>query len=892
IGANQTGSMTYQYVVGATQPDGVVNQTVQSFWSNASTFSSEVQTTALSTTCSFTVSSVANWASVHGVKAHEEGGRVVLEWETAAEIGTAGFRVLRRDERSGELRAVSGRLLPASGQAAGGVYRFVDETAPTSGRLTYKIVEQELRGSEREHGPFTVAVQQGPAVLTRRAMAAGFQAEPHRPAEKFVAALRAAAREPVPLAASGPTAATRLKLLTGAAGLYTVRAADLAAAFGGSPASAAAQIAQHRYRLSNRGVDVAWRPAADGQGLVFYAGPVDPSLSLYNLKNVYWLDGGSGVSIAAATGGAAAAPAPQGQSFQDSQHVKQSVFASPFATSDPASDYWFWRAFLSGDPQIGHGSFAVTLAGAPAPGAAAALTVNLMGFSSSHRVTVAVNGSAAGEVDWTADGTGFGSRHSATLSLAPGQLVAGANRIDLVGLDGIFFLDSFDVSYRRLYVASGDQLALRGDANAVVTATGFSRSDIAVYDLSNPQLPKSVPALVDSDPAGGYRVTFVPGSPASPSLAASGAAITAAAATARTDAGLAGARNGASDLIITAASLRTAAQALASYRSGRGVASQVVTVDDIMDDFAFGLLDPAAIHEFLAFAAASWQPSPRYVTLAGKGTYDYRNLLGFGDDLVPPMMVASYEGLVPSDGAFADLNGDGIPDLAIGRIPALNAAELTAYVNKVQAYEGGATGIWSQRVLMVADAPDAAGNYAAGSDDLASRLPAGVQVDKDYLPDGADAQQLAAARSQLMGGFSNGRALVNYVGHGGLDRLATDGLLTVDDVGQLTGGARSPILTALTCNIAHFAYPGFRFLGEDLVLQPGGGAIAIYAPSGLSYNGPAVQLGEQLLPSLLGAQGSALGDAILQGVGAYAKSGDRTLLPAYNLLGDPVLTVK
>lgn len=895
VGANETGSMTYQYIVGATQPDGVVNQTVETFWSNGATFSPEVQATALSTTCTFTVSSTASWASVHGVKAHEEAGRVVLEWETAAEIGTAGFRVLRRDERSGELRAVSGRLLPASGQAAGGVYRFVDETAPTSGRLTYKIVERELKGGVREHGPFTVEVQHGPAGQAPQVVAAGFHAEPHRPSETVAAATRAAAGAPVSLAAAGGSnAATRLKLLTGATGLYTVRAADLAAAFGGSPASAAAQIAQHHYRLGNRGADVAWTPAADGQGVVFYAAPVDPSVSLYNLQNVYWLDnGGSGVAIAAAAGGAATAPAPQGQSFQDTQHFKQSVFANPYVTSDPTSDYWFWQSFISGDPQIGQGSFAVALAGVPAPGAGAALTVNLMGFSSSHRVTVELNGSAVGEVDWTWDGTGFGARYSATLPLAPGQLVAGANRIDLVGLDGIFFLDSFDVTYQRLYVAAGDQLALRGEANAVVTVTGFSRSDIAVYDLSTPQLPKAVAVLIGADPAGGYRVSFLPGSPATPYLAASGAAITAAAATARTDAGLASSHNGAADLIITAASLRAAAQTLATYRSSRGVVSQVVTVDDIMDDFAYGLLDPAAMRQFLAYAAASWQPSPHYVTLAGKGSYDYRNLLGFGDDLVPPMMVASYEGLVPSDGALADLDGDGIPDLAIGRIPALTAAELAAYVNKVQVYEGGASGTWSQQVLMVADAPDAAGNYAQGSDAVASRLPAGLQVDRDYLPAGADTQQIAAARTQLLGDFDSGRVVVNYVGHGGLDRLSSAGLLTLDDVGQLTGGARSPVLTALTCNIANFAYPGYRFLGEELVVQPGGGAMAVYAPSGLSYDGPAVQLGEQLLPSLLGAQGSVLGDAVLQGVGAYARSGgDRTLLPVFNLLGDPLLAVR
>lgn len=895
ISPNETGSMTYQYVVGATQPNGVVNQTVETFWSNAASFSPEVNETVLSTTCSFTVSSSASWASVTGVKAREDAGRVVVSWETAAEIGTAAFRVLRQDPRSGEFRAVSGRLLPAVGRAPGGVYRFVDETAPTSGKLTYKIVERELKGADHESGPFTVEVERAAATPAPPAMATDFQAEPHHPSAAVVRAAQAAT------SAAGaarrhrtgtPGSATRLKLLTGAAGLYSVSAAELAAAFGGSAAGAAAQIAHHRYRLTNRGTEVAWQPAADGKGIVFYAAPVDKSLSLFNLQNVYWLEPGSGSFMGLAVQVAPLNPAPAGQTFLDTEHFKQSVFANPYVTANPTEDYWFWQSFLSGDPQIGQGTFTVDVAGVAAGATSGSLTVNLMGFSSSHRVAVQLNGAALGEIDWQWDGNGFGARYSGTLPVAAGQLVEGANSIVLTGLDGIFFFDSFDVAYPRLYRAVGDQLALHGDANAEVTVGGFGSSDLAVYDVSEPVLPKRVPATVAADPSGGFLVSFRPVSPATPYLAASGGAIAAAAATPRPDAGLRSRANGADDLIITSAGLRAAAQGLADYRHGRGLHTLVVTVDDVMDDFADGLLNPAAIHDLLAYAAANWQPQPRYVTLAGKGTYDYRDLYGYHDDLVPPLMVGSYEGLVPSDAAFAKIKGDGLPDLAVGRIPALTAAELTAYVSKVIAYESGAAGPWAKQVLLVADAPDAAGDYAAGSDQLAAQVPAGLQVAKDYLPAGAGQPQVDAARAQLLGAFDNGGVLVNYVGHGGLDRLATPGLLTTDDVAQLVGGPRSPVLTALTCNIAHFAYPGYRFLGEELIVQPGGGAMAVYAPTGLSYDGPAVQLGQHLLPALLAAPGTVLGDAILHGIRGYAATGDLTLLPAYNLLGDPVLAIK
>src|SRR5258708_38697980 len=98
------------------------------------------------------------------------------------------------------------------------------------------------------------------------------------------------------------------------------------------------------------------------------------------------------------------------------------------------------------------------------------------------------------------------------------------------------------------------------------------------------------------------------------------------------------------------------------------------------------------------------------------------------------MMVASYEGLVPSDGAIADLDGDGLADLPIGRIPAVSAGELTAYVNKVKAYESGAAGAWAKQVLMAADAPDAAGDYVQGREPAAGLLPAGLHLGAGHLP--------------------------------------------------------------------------------------------------------------------------------------------------------------
>src|SRR5258708_14197912 len=90
-------------------------------------------------------------------------------------------------------------------------------------------------------------------------------------------------------------------------------------------------------------------------------------------------------------------PAPAGQTFLATEHFKQNVFANPYVTANPADDYWFWQSFLSGDPQIGQGSFTVDVAGVATGATGGSLTVNLMGFSTSHRVAGPPNGPPPGE---------------------------------------------------------------------------------------------------------------------------------------------------------------------------------------------------------------------------------------------------------------------------------------------------------------------------------------------------------------------------------------------------------------------------------------------------------------------------------------------------------------
>jgi hypothetical protein len=430
--------------------------------------------------------------------------------------------------------------------------------------------------------------------------------------------------------------------------------------------------------------------------------------------------------------------------------------------------------------------------------------------------------------------------------------------------------------------------AVKGGDNEVVAVTGFSNPDIEVYELGDPLRPIRVDAVtVDSPQAGEFRVSFRPSTPSTPYLAVAATAV-------HGDAlvmpdfpsGLRSSSNRGKYLVIAPRSLKEAAAVLADYRRSLGMVTRIALLDDIMDEFNHGLSSPQAIRDFVAHAWQSWQIPPSYLVLAGKGSFDYRDILGLGGNLVPPLMGSTSAGLSPVDGRYGDVVGDdGIPEVAVGRIPVLSEDELLGYVDKLAAWES-AGGTMPGPIMLVADDPDVAGNFPDDSDALWLSMPFGTPVEPVYLyrpfqPD--------EARDRIIDGINNGCPLLNYLGHGGLDRLATEAMLSTDDVALLNNREQLTVVTALTCYIARFDYPGSISLGEELVVHDRGGAAAVLGPTGLSANSQAIQLAEHALAALLDPdEHERLGDAVLRTFSNFvAAGGDPRLIDVYTVLGDP-----
>jgi hypothetical protein len=513
------------------------------------------------------------------------------------------------------------------------------------------------------------------------------------------------------------------------------------------------------------------------------------------------------------------------------------------------------------------------------------------GTANEHHVAVYLNGNAIGEAWW--DGA---ARNEAAFEFSQSLLVDGDNTVELRGLldtgaaYSIFYVDSLDLSYSRRYEAVDGSLVFRGDGNATVTVSGFASGGVMVLDITDPFRPEAVEAVnIEQGADGTYSVSLSPETADSEYMALStDAAITDFTAWADEPSSLASGSNGADYVVITPDELADAAQDLADYRRGQGLEAMVVKLEDIMDEFNYGNFSPYAVGDFLAYAHGTWSKAPRYVVLLGEGTYDYRDINGLGGNLMPPAMVDTPYGLAPSDNYLADADLDGVPDVAIGRVPVLTSDEAASYLAKVKAYEGydKDEGI----VLLAADDPDDGGDFTSYSDRLAGLVADGRTVEKVYLA----YHTTSDARALLMAALDGGASVFNYVGHGSPDSMAYEGLFKTSDVSAIEGGSRLAVVSAMTCFTGNYAYPGYDSLGEALLLEPDAGAVAVWSPSGLSLNAQAAALDEKFFEGLFVDGAGTVGDAVLAALaefgGRYPDAG--YIINIYNVLGDPALRLR
>jgi hypothetical protein len=681
--------------------------------------------------------------------------------------------------------------------------------------------------------------------------------------------------------------------------------------------------------LSSQGVSVSdWSqvrvyhlgqeiPVYQGADYVeFYGVPPTEGYSKYTRNNVYWLttSGGSGSPLRMTTidGTPGAATIPTTHVF--TVHMEEDKEYLGEAPGAESLDRWVHGSFALGSGAGGGPlDYPVTLPGVGGT-QSGQVTVLLCGLTTlAHDVEIAFNGVSLGTYQWS----GF---EFYEVSIADVALVDGVNTLTLTCLSGTdpvnpdgVALDWVEVAYPRKYEASGNLLKLTHNAGYRYQVGNFTGNIIQAYDITTPTDVKRISNLLVTG-TNPYTLTMEPrsGTGERTYIALSSTAVKTPVSITRDVAGnLSGTSNGADYILITHRDLGWDGGGsaypwltnLKSHREAQGLRVKVVDVEDIYDEFSYGIVSPQGIKDFLSYAYQSWvSPAPQYVLVVGDSAYDPKDNYGLGTINYVPAYLADtpFMGENLIDEWYVRISGnDAIADMDIGRLPASTTAQAETMVNKIIAYENAPVlKTWERNTLLVADnqVEDYEVLFELMNEDVAGIVPAGMNAPfREYLNDYVNPGDLTQSlRSRLN---VDGALIVNYSGHGSVQLWANESIFSTGEVGMLNNSGKLPFVVAMTCLNGSFGYPegwAFPSLAEVLLRESANGAVAAFMSTGMTEPETQRVLDRALFEGIFKRDLRVLGRAI-----SYAKQelvANSAALgetgKTFLLFGDPAMRLK
>ncbi len=583
--------------------------------------------------------------------------------------------------------------------------------------------------------------------------------------------------------------------------------------------------------------------------------------------------------------------------------------------SNPSDDPWFMAELRSWQSNRNRFNANFPVAGeidgskpARVEAELAGLTVHPRGVS--HRVRILVNGTEVGEHAFqgqTVERLAFDFPASL---LNQGGNVVQVHSLGFDGINSITLVESVELSWASPVRANGSQLLVRPrlddghdgllirDLPAVNALNAFARSGSEVFRLAPEAVSRNVVSLALPTAAVDEVWVSANGDFRSPQ------ALGAVPAQQLTD--------GLGNLVVVAHPAFMPSHSrethplnqFVAHRQAQGWSVSLLSISDIQLHFGGGMALPQALTRFLqAAAAASPRGAAPHVLLVGSDSYDYRDILGHGSLSFVPTVYASTQFVrhTPSDALLADLSGDGLADLPLGRWPVRTQGDLQASVDKVLDWEFNVAGLGSAVWLTDVADPNLA-SFSSQVDRLSNLL-----VDAGWLESSVqqilfeEAGSAVAARNELFSALEQGRTLTGFSGHGSPTFWSFQGILRPGDIADLNNHGWPTLVGTMACYTTYFVSPFSNTLAHRLMnglsVDASGaasparnGAVAVHGAATLSNMAQNEIFVREVLAAQL--QGYTLGESVQAARTTAAQRGIRDLVINWTLLGDPSLRLQ
>jgi len=355
------------------------------------------------------------------------------------------------------------------------------------------------------------------------------------------------------------------------------------------------------------------------------------------------------------------------------------------------------------------------------------------------------------------------------------------------------------------------------------------------------------------------------------------------------------------------------------HQNNNGMISQVVSLQEVYNEFSGGIPDAVAIRNFLRMKYKKQLGTThplKYLLLFGDGSYENKTLPPDNTNFIPTYQSQNSNVVVSSFtsddfyGLLEDGEGeaDGTEDIGIGRLPVSDTAGAAIIISKIIKYLDPANmGDWKNIICITADDED--GNaHVSDAEGLAAVISDSVpsyNVDKIYLDafrqtTSVNGQSYPDVNKAITDRINAGCLIFNYVGHGSETGLAHERVVRTEDINSWKNDGKLPLFITATCefsrfddielNVATRKWTGKPSAGEMALLNKEGGAIALMSTTRVVYSAPNFFLNRNIYRYAFSRDENgntlALGDIIRI---AKNKSGNGPNKRNFSLLGDPAL---
>lgn len=380
-------------------------------------------------------------------------------------------------------------------------------------------------------------------------------------------------------------------------------------------------------------------------------------------------------------------------------------------------------------------------------------------------------------------------------------------------------------------------------------------------------------------------------------------------------------------LIVTPSLFISEAKRLARIHQDEGLVVEVVTDEQVYNEFSSGIVDPTAIKWFAKMvydrSKNRIDHSLSSLLLFGDGTFDPKNRIANNNYMLPTYQFLESEDFLSamvSDDYFGMLdNSESIAnsdllDIGVGRMLISSIEQAKVQVDKIEQYlkvgiqsdsidccnvlSKSALGDWRSRVVQIVDDEEEGYFIEKDSEPQSKTIEFNhpeinlVKLYSDAFKQEVQAggQRYPELQNRLNQEIKKGALIFNYTGHGGPAGAAEERFITIPQINSWTNYSTLPLFVSSTCEFTKYDDPTQTSAGEWMVLNPKGGAIALMTTTRPVFFGVNTETGNYFFKQVFQRDKNneplMLGEIIRRTKNQSSANSNKR---SFTLIGDPAL---